>query len=53
MLTIHETSNPYFHSARTEEDVIVIEWAVDQLWVDPDTNEQQILTEYYETVDNI
>ena len=47
--TIHETSNPYFDGAVTSEDgTLVIRMAVDQLWIDPDTNEQQILKEYYE-----
>jgi len=49
MLTIHESSNPYFNSARiTEDGNIIIEWSVDQLFVDPDTNEQQVVTECFE-----
>ena len=53
MLTPHVSSHPYFVSAHTEDDDIVIEWAVDQLWIDPDTNEQKVLADiYHERVKN-
>jgi hypothetical protein len=47
---MHQTSNPYPHSGRVDPDTdeVVVEWAVDQLWINPDTNEQKILTEYWD-----
>ncbi len=44
---IYESSNPYFVSAEVNEESTIITWGVDQLYVDPDTNEQEIFTEYF------
>lgn len=46
---IHETSNPYFMAATTNPETGEMEilMGVDQLGVDPETNEQQVIQESY------
>lgn len=44
---MYETSNPYFIGAEVNEEATVITWGVDQLYIDPDSNEQEVFTEYY------
>ena len=50
MLNLYHTNNPYLSSARVDNETgeVIIEYAADQLWVDPDTNEQQVLTGYWD-----
>lgn len=46
---LHQVSNPYFSNVRVlENGEIIVEQAVDQLWVNPDTNEEEIITEYFQ-----
>ena len=48
MWQIHTTSNPYQKVVLIVEDKIYIKWAIDQLWVNPETNEQKIEVDSWE-----
>jgi len=49
MFDLYQTSNPYEYDYYTKDNGdFVIVMGVDQLYVDPDINEQKVITEYYE-----
>ena len=48
MYELHEVSNPYIDSVNVENGFTIITMGVDQMWVDPDTNETRVITEYYD-----
>lgn len=50
---IYETSNPYLSNISIDDNNLIIEMGVDQLWIDPDTNEQKVIEEYWNYVSSL
>ena len=50
MMEIYTQSYPVLTQAEICNENLIIEYEVDELWVDPDTNEYKVLSKKYEEV---